>query len=82
MWDIDGIRYWRTECRHSYSRVAIVDYLRLGTKQCPMPGRGQLTSLSGLQRNEDLEARVRAAQRREVVATQMSVSAEDDKAVG
>ena len=84
MYDIGGIRYRRAECRHSYSRVAIVDYLRRGTKQCPMPGCGQLVSLHGLQRNEELEAGVRAAQRREVVATQMSVdvSDEDDEAVG
>jgi len=40
--------------------------------------------MSGLQRNEELAARVRAAQRREVMAMQMNVdvSDEDDEVVG
>jgi hypothetical protein len=61
-----------------------MDYLRRGPKQCPMPGCGQLVSMSGLQRNEELEARVRAAQRRGAMSTQMSmdVDGDDDEVVG
>ena len=47
-----------------------------------MPGCGQVVSVSGLQKNEGLEARVRAAQRRGVMATQMSVDVDDDEVVG
>jgi hypothetical protein len=48
-----------------------------------MPGCGQLVSVSGLRRNEELEARVRAAQRRGAMATQTSVADdEDDEVVG
>ena len=49
-----------------------------------MPGCGQPVSLSGSQRDEELEASVRAAQRREVMATRVSVdvSDEDDEVVG
>ena len=43
-----------------------------------MPGCGELVSLSGLKRNEELEARVRAAQRRGVMATQMNMNVDDD----
>lgn len=59
-----------------------MDYLRRGAKECPMPGCGQVVSVSGLQKNEGLEARVRAAQRRGVMATQMSVDVDDDEVVG
>lgn len=76
--DTDCICYHRTKCEHSYSRVAIMDYLRRGTKQCPMPGCGQLVSVSGLQRNEVLEARVRAAQRRGAISMQMGMNVDDD----
>ena len=55
-----------------------MDYLRRGTKQCPMPGCGQIVSMNGLQRNEELEARVRAAQRRRVIPTQMGMDVDDD----
>ena len=55
-----------------------MDYLRRGAKQCPMPGCGELVLLSELQRNEELEARVRAAQRRGVMATQTSMDVDDD----
>ena len=58
-----------------------MDYLRHGVQQCPMPGCKQLVSMSVLQRNEELEARVRAAQRRGVMATQMSMDV-DDEVVG
>lgn len=75
------IRYNRTKCQHSYSRVAIVDYLRHGTKQCPMPGCRQPVSMNGLQRNEELEGRVRAARRRGVIATQMGMDVDDDDEV-
>ena len=80
LWDCgtDCICYNRTKCQHSYSRVAIVDYLRRGTQQCPMPGCGQLVSMNALQRNEELEARVRAFQRRGVTATQMGMDVDDD----
>jgi hypothetical protein len=43
-----------------------------------MPGCGQLVSVNGLKRNEELEARVRAAQRRVVTATQMAMDVDDD----
>jgi len=76
--DTDCIDYYRTKCQHSYSRVAIMDYLRRGTQKCPMPGCGQLVSASGLQRNEELEARVRAAQRRGVTTKQMAMDVDDD----
>lgn len=61
-----------------------MDYLRRGTKQCPMPGCRQLVSMNGLQRNEELEARVRAAQRRGLITTQtgMDVDDDDDEVVG
>ena len=55
-----------------------MDYLRRGTKQCPMPGCGQLVSMSGLQRNEVLEARVKVAQRRGVMAMQTGMNVDDD----
>lgn len=37
--------------------------------------------MNGLQRNEGLEARVRAAQRRGVTATQMGMDVDDDDEV-
>lgn len=58
-----------------------MDYLRHGTKHCPMPGCRQVVSMNGLQRNEGLEARVRAAQRRGVTATQMGMDVDDDDEV-
>ena len=49
-----------------------------------MPGCRQVVSMNGLQRNEGLEARVRAAQRRGLITTQtgMDVDDDDDEVVG
>ena len=55
-----------------------MDYLRRGAKQCPMPGCEELVLLRELQRNEELEARVRVAQRRQQMAAQLNMNVDDD----
>ncbi|KZT23387.1 hypothetical protein NEOLEDRAFT_1096035 [Neolentinus lepideus HHB14362 ss-1] len=52
-------------CHHSFSAVAIREYLKAGPKTCPAAGCNQHISIKDLEEDKDLERRAKAAARRE-----------------
>ncbi|KZT60666.1 hypothetical protein CALCODRAFT_480556 [Calocera cornea HHB12733] len=58
------------KCHHSYSREAILDYLRAGNINCPAHGCDQQVAREDLEENKKLERDARRAEQREREADQ------------
>lgn len=71
--DLDHITNSRKTCKHSFSGVAIREYLARGVRRCPATGCNKNITLADLKTDKALERRVKDHARREVMRAEDEV---------